>query len=462
MCEQSSCAPIRRYALLLDQKCLRRQCADGTTDWVAPSDALFPGEAMDRELRSTLLYLHLPLVEPPDEVVALLQHACTSSTGDSSPAALSKANPAAVRHHLLTQLLPSWENDLTDAQCHQLLQYCLSDLSSEALSPVSVATVADKAMAQGICAEVKRLPLFPLHDGSRTSIEAATSCLVLCAADEWEHLRPAPALVVAIEPASTLGGQLAELIDVFDGKLSLLPTLPLELLPRLLLPPAWHGTRVQPLADTDCVEDGRSAKELGRVLAFISRHHAQETIPGSFGEWPIVPATDGAAHTLVSSARQPPMLCMWNNTCDALINCLGRLGCKQLHPAVRDCQSSEPLHTSLTMRAPMLTAQSALNALHEGSTLWSHGEGTKLVNATLDDTDSDQSGEGECAGSGGAQIPPHQHVFCQRLADAAPAERHALREYLATSSSSIKGAPLPAHALRAHMRRARTCGKHLP
>jgi hypothetical protein len=144
---------------------------------------------MDHELRSTLVQLQLPLAEPPAKVVELLQHACRP------PAVLRKATPQAVRQHLVT-LGTGWEAGLTDAQCHHLLLYFLSDLRVEALSDVSEAGAAQMEKAQRICAEVKQLPLLPLRDGSRTSFTSATSRLVLCTADD-ECLRPTPALVVA-------------------------------------------------------------------------------------------------------------------------------------------------------------------------------------------------------------------------------------------------------------------------
>ena len=89
-------------------------------------------------------------------------------------------------------------------------------------------------------------------------------------------MRPTPAFVVAVDVTSTLGGQLKELIrvDAFDGKLRLLPALPLELVPRFLMPASWEGQMSQELADDDGVDGGLSAAELGRVWAFIARHHA--------------------------------------------------------------------------------------------------------------------------------------------------------------------------------------------
>lgn len=417
--------PSRRYSLLLDQTCLRLERVDGVIEWIAPCEAIFPVHgSMDRELRSTLLQLHLPLVEPPDEVMTLLKVACRQQS------TLSTASPAAVRSHL-AQLGAGFESDLTDAQCQQLLQHCLLDLDVEALSPTSVAPEAELERARIIRDEVQRLPLLPLRDGSRASFEATTSWLVLCAANDW-RLRPKPSYVVAIDPASTLGCKLMELADAFGGKLSLLPAVPLQLLPRLLLPSEWHGTYVQPLADADGIDNGRSAVELGRVLAFISSHHSTTEIPDSFSEWPIVPATDGSAHVLAGAASESPrMLHMWECSQNgALISCLERLGCKQLHPAVQTALSNDEsecitLHPSLATRAPALSVHSALSALHQMVAT----EGAAQV---LADTEN----------------LPHSAMvfqFSQRLSEAAPAERHALRNFLATQPDVAKGAPLCAH-----------------
>ena len=413
--------PTCRYTLLIERDCLRLELPDGSKEWVAPSKAIFAPDAMERELRTTLLQLHVPLVEPPDELVALLRGAC------HHPAKLRTATPTAVRQHLAT-LPHGWESNITDSQCVRLLEHCLLDLSSEGRSQTSEAPAQPDhgpSAVEGdlrILDEVKRLPLLPLMDGRRTSFEAATSCLVMCAADDWS-LRPSPALVVAIEPASTLGCRLTELTEAFDRKLSLMPAMPLELLPSLLLPTAWHKTHGQRLAETDGAEGGRSAAELGRVLAFIARHHSQVAVRDIFGEWPIVPATDECAYTIVAPADgMPPMLRLWDPelsmTSRDLLSCLMRLGCKQLHPVVRE-QHSQPemiaLHPCVHARAPVLSAESVLKAL--------------CIIAKPE------------IGAADADMVQLKAKFSEQLSEAAPAEQHGLRDCLAANHGLVGTSP---------------------
>ncbi|KOO22252.1 protein binding [Chrysochromulina tobinii] len=140
-----------QYVLLLERKCLRFESGKGAGQWIAPTAAFFPTAEMDHELRSTLMLLELPIVEPPPGVEMLLRSACvhTSSRSGANPNSIAKATPAVVRNHLVT-LHSGWEGELNDAQCQELLQYCLSDLCSEALDPASASSAEEKEQARRI------------------------------------------------------------------------------------------------------------------------------------------------------------------------------------------------------------------------------------------------------------------------------------------------------------------------
>ena len=111
-------ARFHRYVLLLERKCLRFESGKGAGQWIAPTAAFFPTAEMDHELRSTLMLLELPIVEPPPGVEMLLRSACvhTSSRSGANPNSIAKATPAVVRNHLVT-LHSGWEGELNDAQC---------------------------------------------------------------------------------------------------------------------------------------------------------------------------------------------------------------------------------------------------------------------------------------------------------------------------------------------------------
>jgi len=420
-------ARFHRYVLLLERKCLRFESGKGAGQWIAPTAAFFPTAEMDHELRSTLMLLELPIVEPPPGVEMLLRSACvhTSSRSGANPNSIAKATPAVVRNHLVT-LHSGWEGELNDAQCQELLQYCLSDLCSEALDPASASSAEEKEQARRIRDEVSQLPLISLRNGNRTSFASSAICVVLCSAEDL-MLRLTPALVMSVHPTSLLWAHLHELVDVdaFSGKLSLLPKLPLELLPRLVLPAHWEHQTHQRLADDDDVEDGRSAAELARVWAFISRHHAASVVPDVFNSWPMIPSTDGTAHAFGHTT----MLQVPDGSSDLLQRCLERLGCVYLHPAVQEwythrlqAHQSEALsmHPDLVACTPLLSVESALQALQEA----------------LRSTPLDAAADRDSAASGRTSALLAE----QRLVEATPAERHSLRDFLTSGVHVFRNA----------------------
>ena len=147
---------------------------------------------------------------------------------------------------------------------------------------------------------------------------------------------------------------------------------------------------------------GRSAAELGLLWAFIARHHAEEALPRSFHDWPMIPTTDGCAHAV---SPDKPMLRTYGHENVALVCCLQRLGCIQVHSSMREqhYQQELQLHSGLDAFAPMLSVPSALNALH-------------------------------------VAMPQHDSAEAvRRLADAEPAERYGLRSFLSSDPKATEG-----------------------